>query len=104
MKTYTEFSLLNDDYPKIYDLLRSFLTEDDIEEGMLWCLGGDVYIIESSEEYQAMLKRLEVFDHINTVPGTDLIQFFLATNNAGGDSYFVPIDIAIGWEELAAAN
>ncbi len=93
MIVFTNFADLNDHYPDIADNLKSFLTEDEIQEpDFLSTLGGDVHIIDTQEEYLQVLSENASWDMAEEIlPGW----FFLLTcnNNAGGPSYYIPTAI-----------
>ena len=89
MKTYETFTALNDDYPEIHDYMVSILDKSDLVEPISWVLGGDTFVIETEEEYEAHVRSQPFYDSAEeALPGWYM--FFCAFNNAGGPSWWVP--------------
>lgn len=88
MKTYESFNELNDDYPEIHDYMVSILDKSDLDEPISWVLGGDCFVVETEEDYQEV-KDQPFYDAAEEAsPGWYM--FFVANNNAGGPSWWVP--------------
>lgn len=69
--------------------------EEDFEDA----LGGSFYVLETSEDLKEvhtcamdgdLSNSSDAFDAAYIIEGGDYITLFLATNNAGGNSYFIP--------------
>jgi hypothetical protein len=94
MKTYERIEQLLKDYPSIAQyMLKIHSPESDLdfyspEFRFHLALGGDVLVVETpSEAHQEIDNQL--FDVIEDLDGYRL--YWLANNNAGGPSYFVPM-------------
>lgn len=70
--------------------------------------GGDFFIVETEEDFKSIrdathfslplappiTERVGSFDIFELICEDSFIHIFLASNNSGGDSYFVPIELA----------
>lgn len=90
MKIYETFRELEDEQPDIYEHISTFVSKEDLDQPPWAVLGGDLFIVETREEYEAMLKEHEFFDVAELVMEGKWFNFFIANNNAGGPSYYVP--------------
>lgn len=91
--------------------------EDEVAKDFNLYLGGQVKLVESFEDlklvptieeskldkqlqlpdlqgWASILETASSYDLAEKLPEGDFIVMFIATNNAGGDSYFIPTDIA----------
>ena len=91
MQVFETFQSLNDSYPEIHDQISQFASADDYPgQPLSWVFGGDVYVVETEEEYREMLEEHQFFDIAELVIDGKWFNFFIANNNAGGPSYYVP--------------
>jgi len=93
MKTFTQLSTLAAEYPKLATQLSCWIPAADIHKSFQWNLGGDVYVVESQEEYLSMFADNAPFDIVEEdwVPGWSMLA--LINNNSGGPTWFVHKDI-----------
>jgi hypothetical protein len=89
MKTFKQFSTLSAEYPNLATQLATWIPREDIHKSFEWNIGGDVYVLESSEEYHQMKRQWGHFDLVEPYPN-DMVMFALIINNTGGPTYFVP--------------
>ena len=88
MQQYESFIELNDHHPEIYDYMTAIIDKSDLYEPISWVLGGDCFVIEDEEDYQEVKDQPWYDSAEEALPGWYL--FFVANNNAGGPSWWVP--------------
>jgi len=113
MKIYKNFAEMfeDDDAPEeVFLELRTVLSQDEFGEYDVFAntfttlLGGNVYIVEAYDDlkdvmglsplsgahYISLLDGVPIFDCAFYLASEQWMMFMLATNNAGGNSYYVP--------------
>lgn len=76
--------------------------EDTTDTTFQCIIGGDVFIIENDDDLDQIVtldgspikNGPQMFDVCEAVAGNLYVEFWLATNNGGGNAYFVPFEIA----------
>ena len=125
MKTFTLVSEIDTLPPEVASSIRDILDSlppEDTEnlETLSELLGGDVFLIEAAEDlHQIKTAAYDAssdswHDVTSIVYAPDAIEqlggdnghwmWFLANNNAGGPSYYIPNEIFIGCENLLASS
>lgn len=88
-------------------LLRGCLASNPAPRGDYeWEDGGSMFLIEEAEDLdkihttgnQSIRCEPSAFDAIEIVG--DYLWFYLATNDGGGDSFFVPIELAVEYPSI----
>ena len=104
------YPLLAPLYDYCYDMLRGAIdSSNDVDFAKIdeW-YGGDICLVQSIEDldnvftteikdanaYKSLRETAAAFDSCQYVVDGTFVEVFLATNNAGGNVYFVPKDIA----------
>lgn len=106
MKIYNSFKEMQDVSKEILNYYENLIENLDIglEDSFIDTLGGAVHVIESNEDLKEIVSfghgqddnlasSALVFDYCNWV-SENYIYIFLATNNAGGPTYWIPKVIA----------
>ena len=88
MQVFETFQSLNDYYPEIHDYMTAIIDKSDLYELISWVLGGDCFVVETEEDYEEVKEQPWYDSAEEALPGWYL--FFVANNNAGGPSWWVP--------------
>lgn len=92
MKTFTNLKSLTAHNSFLGKHIKQHIDQTDYSCEFTWSLGGDVHIAETVEDAQKIFRENPFFDISESVNDSWHI-LFIANNNAGGPTYFVPRDI-----------
>lgn len=113
MNQFRQFSELKKAHGDIYGYLSGVLEEMTVSEDVTTfdaSLGGDIFVVETIEDLQAIeshavrggdlcIDKLSdtacVFDICEWVLDGKFLEIFIATNNSGGPTYYIPREIAL---------
>jgi len=97
MKKFTNVTELAEGCPELLDYFK-YYHDGELVDGFANYFGGDVFVIETAEDLdkietstgQSIREAPQSFDGCNEMLDGTYTEFFLCTNNAGGNSYYVP--------------
>lgn len=92
MKVFEYLSDLADYNSFLADHISSHIDISDRDEMFSWTLGGDVHVITTVEDFNKVMSENVFFDIAEDI-NDSWHMLFVATNNSGGPTYFVPRDI-----------
>ena len=87
---------------ELFELILGYLADDDVGEDFVATLGGSVFVLEDAGDlsgvpvlmpdgsWSDLSRAAGAFDAAHKVGSGEYYLFFLATNNAGGPTYFIP--------------
>lgn len=108
-KNLEEAEAIGGDFYEEVKTLVELIGLDDPSEGFDYNFGGDCHLVETAEDLKSidtlvplpdgsscfsLFEKASVYDVCSETESQKFIQVVLISNNSGGATYFIPVDIA----------